>query len=324
MVVLHLDTPRADRRPDGTGDRESRWTCALVNNMPDTAFVSTEDQFLDLLDIGSGDRGVDVRLYTMGGLTRSEATARHIAGRYTPLDELFDRAPQMLIVTGANPVESELHKEPFWPDMVHVLNWASRNVPSVVLSCLAAHAALTVFDGIERRRLPAKCTGLFAQQVDPGDPLADSLGRSVVLPHSRLNDVPTATIRAAGYDVALCSEEAGWSVASRRVESATVVLLQSHPEYGPTSLLREYQRDVRRYVKHERDEPPVLPRHCTAPPDTPSIEDLHRRLTGGERRPELVEAFPFEAVGARVPWAWRTAAIGLYTHWLAAVAERIP
>jgi homoserine O-succinyltransferase len=322
MVVLHLDTPMAGAPETGNrGRAEPRWTCALVNNMPDGAFIETEGQFLDLLDIGSGNEGVDVRLYAMPGVARRETTGKRIAEFYTPMSDLFDHPPEVLIVTGANPVEPALEDEPFWADLVELLTWASGNVPSMLLSCLSAHAALKVFDGIDRQRLSSKCTGVFVQRADPGAALASGLGGAVVLPHSRLNTVPTDAVRAAGYDVPLWSEGSDWSVATRRVDRSSVVLLQAHPEYGPTSLLREYQRDIRRYAGHEHDELPVLPSHCTAPGDSAALEELHRRVTTGERDRLLVESFPFGDLETRAPWPWRAAATRLYSNWLAGVSE---
>jgi len=320
MVALHLASPvsgnRSAARPD---PQDARWTCALVNNMPDGAFAQTERQFLELLDVGSGAQGLDVRLYTMAGVTRGRDTARRIAERYTPFADLFGHPPRLLIVTGANPVEPVLEDEAIWTDMVHLLTWASHAVPSMLLSCLAAHAALTVYDGLPRKPLPGKCTGVFTQQVDHRDPLTVGLVPNPVLPHSRLNTVPTHLVRAAGYQVPLRSDEAGWSVATRRVATSHVVLIQAHPEYGPTNLLREYQRDVRRYVRHERDRPPVLPQSCSAPEDRRRLEELQQRLTSGERDPVLVESFPFADVEARAPWSWRTTAEQLYANWLANV-----
>ncbi len=323
MVVLHLDSPMTG--PPGVADAGpsvNRWTCAVVNNMPDGAFVQSERQFLDLLDVGSGRQGLDVRLYTMAGVPRGEAAALRIAERYTPLAELFDHPPQLLIVTGSNPVEPTLEGEPIWAEMVRLLTWASHAVPSMLLSCLSAHAALTVFDGLERESLPAKCTGIFPQLAEPGDPLTVGLGSGVVLPHSRVSTVPTHRVRAAGYQVPLRSEAIGWSVATRQVEESKVVLMQAHPEYGPTSLLREYQRDVRRYVRRQRDGLPVLPRDCSAPEDTERLEQLQGRMAAGERDPGLVESFPFADIEARAPWTWHTVATRLYTNWLADVPAR--
>ena len=129
----------------------------------------------------------------------------------------------------------------------------------MVLSCLSAHAALAVFDGVERTTLPAKCTGVFAQEADPTHPLVAGLYGPVVLPHSRLNTVPVEAVVDAGYAVALQSDEVGWSVVTKTVGRSEVVLVQAHPEYDPSSLVREYARDVRRYAGHEHDELPCLP-----------------------------------------------------------------
>jgi homoserine O-succinyltransferase len=321
MVVFPVDAPVAGRpRSAAAGSAEPRWACALVNNMPDGAFVQTERQFLDLLDVGSGDRGLDVALYAMAGVPRGEATALRIAERYRPMAELYDHPPQFVIVTGANPVERTLQAESIWEDLVRLLTWARGAVPSMLLSCLSAHAALTVFDGLERESLPSKCTGVFAQEVAAGGPLTAGLGRTVVLPHSRVSTVPAARVRAAGYDIPLESRDAGWSVATRQVDRCAVVLVQAHPEYGPTSLLREYQRDLRRFVRYERDDLPVLPRHCSAPEDAGQLDQLQQRITGGERDPALLGSFPFADIEARAPWGWRSVATRLYSNWLAGVA----
>ncbi len=322
MVVVHPESlEEGGHGPTRTrGDGETRWTCALVNNMPDGAFIETERQFLGLLGAGSGDEALDTRLYSMPSIPRGEAIAKRIAEDYAPVGTIADHPPDLLVVTGANPVESVLQSEPFWPELVALLSWASEHVQSMMLSCLSAHAALSVFDGLERQPLSAKCTGVFRQTVDTADPLASGLRASLVLPHSRLNAVPTAQLRSAGYRIPVLSD-VGWSVATRGINRAEVVLVQAHPEYGPTSLLREYHRDARRFVRHERDDPPVLPLRCVAPGDRRSLERLHRRITGGEREPAIVDSFPFDQVGARARWPWHAAAGRLYANWLTGVPK---
>jgi homoserine O-succinyltransferase len=192
----------------------------------------------------------------------------------------------------------------------------------MLLSCLSAHAALTVFDGIERVPLATKCTGVFAQSAEPAGQLTAGLGRTIGLPHSRWNDVPVTTMRAAGYDLPLCSEEVGWSIATRKVGRSSVVLMQAHPEYGATNLLREYERDARRYVTGERDALPVLPQRCVARRDWSELAQLQQRIVDGERNPELIESFPFRAVGSRARRTWRKVAIRLYATWLASIPSK--
>jgi len=315
-------------RPDGAVG-PGRWTCALVNNMPDAAFNATERQFVGLLDAGSGSETVVLTRHTMAGVPRDERTRNRIAAEYRPLDDIFSDPPDLLVVTGSNPIESRIEDEPYWSDLHGLLKWGSENVPAMVLSCLSAHAALAVFDGVERISLPAKCTGVFAQQADPNHPLAAGFSefhgpsdKPLVLPHSRNNAVPVETVVAAGYAVALQSEEVGWSVVTKTLGRCEVVLVQAHPEYDPSSLVREYGRDVRRYAGHERDELPCLPRDCVAGRDWDGLRRLHERVVGGERDPELVAAFPFDEVGARAAWPWRGAALRLYANLLDTIPNR--
>ena len=153
-------------------DKPARWTCALVNNMPDGAFGATERQFVGLLDAASGSESVVLTRHTMAGVPRGERIRARIAADYRPIDDIIANPPDLLVVTGSNPVESRIEDEPYWSDLRALLRWGSENVPAMVLSCLSAHAALAVFDGLERTTLPIKCTGVFAQEADPTHPLA--------------------------------------------------------------------------------------------------------------------------------------------------------
>jgi homoserine O-succinyltransferase len=296
--------------------------CAFVNNMPDGAFEATERQFVELLSAGSGDRIIEVQRYAMNGVPRGESVAARIAKQYAPLESMRVDPPDAVIITGSNPLEQHIRDEPYWGELGELFSWGSAHVRSMLLSCLSAHAALDHFDGIERVRLPAKRTGVFPQNVERGHALARDLEPIIPLPHSRLSDVPTGAIEAAGYQIAVQSESIGWSVATRRIGHSDVVLLQGHPEYDPASLLREYQRDARRYVHHERDDLPRLPWHCVSDEDWGSLERLHQTIIEGPRDPGPFEAYPIEEVGSRAPWSWSSAARQLFTNWVAGVSTR--
>ena len=62
--------------------------CALVNNMPDAAFSATEQQFIGLLDAGSGSGMIAVTRYTMPGVPRGE----RIRARSRPTGEIGSHA----------------------------------------------------------------------------------------------------------------------------------------------------------------------------------------------------------------------------------------
>ena len=300
----------------------AQWTCALVNNMPDTAFCATERQFVGLLDSGCRGDTLALTRHTMAGVTRGDRIQAQIAAEYRPFETIFTNPPDLLVVTGSNPIESRIEDEPYWSDLHGLLKWASENVQVMVLSCLSAHAALAVFDGLERTTRPRKCTGVFTHQVDPAHPLAAGLRSPVFLPHSRFNAVPVEAVAAAGYSVALQSEEVGWSVVTKTVGDCEVVLMQAHPEYDPSSLVREYVRDVRRYVGHMQYQLPCLPINCATGPDWDALCRLQARLVGGERNADLVADFPFDDICIRAPWPWRGAALRLFANLLGTIPVR--
>ena len=310
------------RAPVSAHDDWPRWTCAFVNNMPDGAFDATERQFLDLLEAASGSEVIELRRYAVAGVPRGERTAARIAEQYLSVSAIEFNAPDLLIVTGSNPLEPRIEDEPYWNELVDLLSWSRQNVPAMLLSCLSAHAALSAFDGIERQHLASKCTGVFAQEVDNSSPLTAGLAPEIFLPHSRTNTVSQDDLRGAGYHIDIQSDEVGWSVASREHDETSLLLIQGHPEYDPSSLLREYRRDVTRYATRERDDLPCLPYHCVAPQDWEGLETMHQAIIGGQRDPALVDAYPFEEVGERAAWPWRSMAKRLYANWLSSVVKR--
>lgn len=317
-MAVRLASAANSRRPSSPNSElePSSWTCAFVNNMPDGAFDATERQFLDLLGAGSGSDVIEIHRYAMDGVPRSERTASRIAECYSPVADITDNPPDLLIVTGSNPLEVHIQDEPYWAELVDLLSWASVHVRSMLLSCLSAHAALKTFDGLERVRLDSKCTGVFPQHVETRHPLCLGLESEIPLPHSRWNTVSPDDMREVGYDIVIQSSNVGWSVATREIAASTVVLIQGHPEYEPSSLLREYRRDASRYVLHERDDVPCLPAHCVAPEDWEQLESLHRAIIGGQRNPAILAAFPFDEIAERSLWTWRTMALQFFENWL--------
>ena len=314
LAMAHDDSMNASR-----GD--GALTCALVNNMPDGAFDATERQYVGLLEAASDSDEIVLRRYTMSGVPRGDQTSARIAEEYLPLTEIYLKPADVLIVTGSNPIETNIKDELYWEDLVELLTWSQMNVKSTILSCLSAHAALTVFDDIARVRLLTKCTGVFSQQVEAGNPLTNGIDAEIVLPHSRWNSAPQEALESAGYDVLVHSNETGWGVASRWEQGRQLVLVQGHPEYDPSSLLREYRRDAWRYVHHERDDLPFLPYHCTSSDDWARLERIHSEIINGDRDPLLIETFPFDEVGLRAPWPWRSMAQRFYANWLTNVVK---
>lgn len=323
MVVHLVGAPPTVNPGSATGEPLlASWTCSVVNNMPDAAFRDTEQQFLELLDAGSGEDVVEVRRHTLNGVPRGSAISSYIDEWYTPLSEIKKFPPDILIVTGSNPIEVEIEAEPYWLELRDLLEWGSKNIASMLLSCLAAHAAIQIFEDIARIHLEEKCTGLFPQSVDGASPLVARIGDGVLFPHSRTNTIHSESLIAHDYQIVIGSAAVGWTVATKSIQSCEVVLMQGHPEYGPGSLLREYRRDARRYVAQERPARPTLPYHCVGGDDWVSLQRLHAALSPSPEGVALCDDYPFEAVAERASWPWREAAQQLYANWLSSVRFR--
>ena len=184
-----------------------------------------------------------------------------------------------------------MRHETYWPHLARLMEWAAEFVPTVLLSCLSSHASVLLFDGIERRRRQIKCSGVFPGRIlDPDDPLAVGLPEHLMVPHSRLNEVPQSALVEAGYRVVVGDAGAGvdWSVAARERGRSLFVLCQGHPEYDTLSLLREYRRDVRRYLLSKGGYGyPRLPDGYLSASATSQLEDFAR---AGDRRPARPQA----------------------------------
>ena len=121
--------------------------------------------------------------YALPGLERTEEVRQRLAEDYRSVEEIYSEPVDGLIVTGTEPLADDLRLEPYWAALAELIGWAEDAVASAVVSCLAAHAAALLFDGIDRETLPAKCSGVFLQEVFQGHPLTDGLGPRVHMPH---------------------------------------------------------------------------------------------------------------------------------------------
>ena len=93
--------------------------------------------------------------------------------------------------------------------MTKLIDWARDNTASTIWSCLAAHAAVLHADGIGRKLLDQKLSGVFECEAAADDALFADLGSRLRVPHSRLNDLPEPALRAAGYRLLSRSATAG-------------------------------------------------------------------------------------------------------------------
>ncbi len=321
-MVIESQVPRvrvAGGSSSGAAGDQAVLEVGFVNNMPDAAFDDTYQQFVRLLSAGAQGFTVNLRGYFLPHVPRSQAVQSAAPLHYDDIACLYRHPPDAVIITGLEPKAIDLATEPFWDDLAQLLRWAEATVPSTILSCLASHAAALALDGISRRPLGSKLSGVFAQEVDADHTLGTGLEPVLSFPHSRYNDIPAAAL-SDRYRLVVSSPHSGWTVATRQTDGRLFVLLQGHPEYGPLTLLKEYRRDVRRYFEGVQATHPAIPVDYL---DAAGIELLESYRVTCEGRPrDVLEDFPFEEAAQHVLFSWEGSSRRLFANWLADAATR--
>jgi homoserine O-succinyltransferase/O-acetyltransferase len=283
--------------------------------MPDSALEDTELQFCELLESAAGDLPVHLRLFSLPELSRAERGKLHVEQFYSSATELRHSRFDGAIITGTEPIQPDLRDEPYWASLTRVFDWAADNTASTVLSCLAAHAGVLYADGVERHRLSDKQFGVFDHRSIGTHDLTKEIPESVRIPHSRWNEVRENDLAARGYTVLTKAANAGVDLFVKQRGSSLFVHFQGHPEYSALTLLKEYRRDVRRYLKHERESYPTMPEGYFGPRAS-EILNSFRHEAMKERDAERMADFPESAVVESLEHSWKPSATGIYRNWL--------
>ena len=287
----------------------------LVNNMPDSALVSTERQLFELLTAAAGELVVRLHLYTMETTPRTGWGRDYVRRFYLHTGDLMNNRLDGLIVTGAEPKAPLLVDEPYWPSFVQVIDWAKENTLSSVYSCLAVHGASLHLDKIERRALPRKCLGVFTQTKVTRHPLMLNVPATLKIPHSRWNEVLEGSLVSEGYTILSRSDETGADCFVKQHGRSLFMYFQGHPEYEAQSLLGEYRRDIGRFLRQEAEAYPTMPSGYFSKGAEETLATFERDAVL-DRRPELLSNFPVDQLAKGLRNAWRYPATCMYRNWI--------
>ncbi|MDQ2841503.1 MAG: homoserine O-succinyltransferase [Acidobacteriota bacterium] len=292
----------------------------LVNNMPDSALEATERQFRTLLSEAAEGFVVRLSLFALPEVPRSDKARDRIGSSYSSTSALWDNRLDGLIVTGTEPVTSNLMDEPYWTSLTQLIEWAEHNTHSSVWSCLAAHSAVLRIDGIGRHRLSDKLFGVFECTNVSDHALTAGVPAHFWMPHSRWNDLPADALAACGYHVLTQSKDGGVDAFVKKGKNL-FVFFQGHPEYEAGSLLLEYRRDIRRFLNGERDSYPSMPQGYFDEDAARALAVLRARAVS-DRREQSFADFPAAIRAASVRSTWRPAAVRFYRNWLRYLSEQ--
>ena len=317
MPMLSASPPAQEPRP--RGDAADPIVIGLVNNMPDAALHTTERQFRQLL-FASAHNSVRLRFFSLPELPRGEAGRSHIGQHYEDISDLWASDLDGLIVTGTEPRAPDLADEPYWPTLTKLVDWADDHAISTVWSCLAAHAAVLHIDGIRRRAFREKLSGVFDCAKATDHTIVEGTPSRWRVPHSRYNELPEDALASSGYRILSRLPDTGADMFVKQ-RKTLFLFVQGHLEYDPGALLREYRRDVRRFLAGERDNYPEMP-YGYFDEDAAAALAAFRRQALGSRRVDLLLQFPAAIAEGKLEHPWLEPAVRIYANWLSYLADQ--
>ncbi len=293
----------------------------LLNMMPDAALGATERQFFRLVGQSNQIAQFYVHPFTLDGLERSAEARSHVERYYEPFERIREDGLDGLIITGANVTGPDLANEPFWEPLIDVVDWACENVSSTLCSCLATHAVLQFRYGQRRQPLGYKRWGVYPHRVvEPRHPLVSTVNTLFDVPHSRFNEVTRDQFDQAGLRVLAQSGQAGVHLAVS-ADGFRLVLFQGHPEYDTISLLKEYKREVGRFLAGAREDYPPFPEHYFRLQSKAILDEHQERireaLDQGREPPE----FPEAQIVSRLDNTWHDTAEGVVGNWIGLIYQ---
>ncbi len=293
----------------------------ILNMMPDAALEATERQFLRL--VGSCNRIAQfhTHLFSFPEIPRDEKSKKHIATYYSDFQTLKQEGLDAIILSGANPAQPIIEDEPFWDPLMEVIEWASENVCSVMCSCLATHAVVQKLWGIHRYKLADKRWGVYSNRItSQKHPLIANINTRFDAPHSHVYEVNANQLSERGLKVLAVSKQADLHLAVSP-DGFRFLFFQGHPEYDAVSLLKEYKREVVRYIEGIRDSYPPYPENDFGEEAREILEKYKQRVERARGDYSELPPFPDQEVAGLVDNTWSDTGKAIVNNWLGLVYQ---
>ena len=330
-LVAHNDLPSFQRlrsegyrilSPERAREQDIRSLhIGLLNMMPDAALEATERQFFRLVGSSNPISQFYIHPFTLDAIPRGNKAREHIERFYEPLEQIKQQGLDALIITGANVTRANLSEEVFWEPLQAAFAWAENNVTSTLCSCLATHAVLRARYEVRRQGLTEKCWGVFDHRVVRSDhPLVQDINTQVSVPHSRFNEVSETQLLEAGLHVLITGSEPGVQLAVSP-DGFRTVFFQGHPEYDSISLMKEYKREVGRFVQGKIAQYPPMPEHYFDKHSRAILNEFRGRLEQAMAKGSALPGFPEKLIAWRLPNTWHDSGEALVGNWLGLVYQ---
>jgi len=139
-------------------------------------------------------------------------------------------------------------------------------------------------------------------------------------PHSHVYEVSAAQFRAAGLPVLAAGDESDLHLGASP-DGLRFVFFQGHPEYDAVSLLKEYRREVGRFITGARADYPPFPQHYFNAPARRLLSGYRRRAFNARAQGRDAPAFPESEVLQHIDNTWTDTGKALTNNWLGLIYQ---
>lgn len=216
-----------------------RMRLAVINLMPNKE--ETELQWLNLF--AQCSQWVEIKWFHTASRQTIHCDAAYLSAHYESVSALKVEDFHAILITGAPVEHLAFEAVDYWEEVKTVFEEAASQQIPVLGVCWAAQAMMYHHHGIPKNELVQKCFGVFEHEVKNSE-VFSNLGRVISLPQSRHTQWNEADIlRNEKMEVLIASEQSGIFVVR---DDENRWYFSGHLEYGKTTLVKEYERDMGR------------------------------------------------------------------------------
>ena len=140
------------------------------------------------------------------------------------------------------------------------------------------------------------------------------------VPHSRFNQIDRTQFDAARLPVLVESEVAGVHLATSE-DQFRLVFLQGHPEYDSISLLKEYKREVHRFINGENSEYPPFPENYFSLQKQAILNEFKHAVIKSKHQGSAIPEFPEYLISQDLDNTWHDTAEAIINNWIGQVYQ---
>jgi homoserine O-succinyltransferase len=151
-------------------------------------------------------------------------------------------------------------------------------------------------------------------------PLVSGVNTRFDVPHSRFNEITRAHFEQAGLKILVESDEAGVHLVVSE-DGFRIVFFQGHPEYDAISLLKEYKREIGRYIDKAINDYPPIPENYFNLQAKAILEEYREQVIAARTDKNEAPEFPEDLIMPNLDNTWHDSAEAVINNWIGKVYQ---